>query len=233
MLAIISDIHANFSALTAIMNDITRRNIPNIICLGDIAGYHSDINECCDLLRERGIYSLLGNHDWYLVSGIRSEHSRSANRCIDFQKSIVSVKNFESLKSLEPQGQYKSLQAVHGGWNDPINEYLHPSKEYFSKLPGKLFVSGHTHVPMTFTYKDKKYCNPGSVGQPRDGDPRASYAIYDGKVFNVHRVPYEISKTQDRMKAVGFEPYFYENLSLGARIGGKIDSLVKDIHLES
>jgi diadenosine tetraphosphatase ApaH/serine/threonine PP2A family protein phosphatase len=80
-------------------------------------------------------------------------------------------------------------------------------------------------VPCVWTNGEKTYCNPGSVGQPRDGDCRASFAICDDYAFAIHRVPYDIGATQQAMRDAGFDRYFYENLEVGARIGGKIDRL--------
>ena len=225
MIAIISDIHANHSALTAVLKDIDAMGINEIICLGDIGGYYCEINECCDTLRERDIFSLMGNHDWYLVTGERCPRSNSVNRCIDYQRTIISKENLNWLASLKPQAQRSPLNIVHGGWSDPIDEYVFPSSDYFAQFPGEFFASGHTHVSTILTDGKKTYCNPGSVGQPRDGDPRASFSTWDDNVFSLHRVGYDFQGLQEKMRQAGFEPYFYENLSKGTRVGGKIDRL--------
>ena len=115
---------------------------------------------------------------------------------------------------------------VHGGWNDPIDEYVTPSDEYFDQFPGQFFVSGHTHVPCIWSGLEKSYCNPGSVGQPRDGDPRASFALWNQENFSLHRVEYDFKSVQVAMHNAGFEPYFYRDLEFGARIGGEIDRLI-------
>jgi diadenosine tetraphosphatase ApaH/serine/threonine PP2A family protein phosphatase len=115
------------------------------------------------------------------------------------------------------------LSVVHGGWRDPIDEYVFPSTEYFFGIDGRYFSSGHTHVPCVWTDGTKTYCNPGSVGQPRDGDCRASFATWDNYEFRIHRVDYDIGAIQRAMSDAGFDAYYYENLNAGARIGGKID----------
>lgn len=226
MIGIISDIHGNISALKAVINRLEELNIDKIICLGDIVGYYSEVNECCDLLREKNIHCLMGNHDWYLVSGEGCPRSNSANQCIDYQKKIISKENLQWLSTLKPTAFLHNINMVHGGWNDPLEEYMIPSDSYFSNIRGQFYTSGHTHVPCIWKSKGKIYCNPGSVGQPRDGNPEASFAIFNGiDKFFLHRINYDIESTQNLMKIAGFTSYFYENLTNGTRIGGKIDSL--------
>ncbi|HEY8607337.1 MAG TPA: metallophosphoesterase family protein [Noviherbaspirillum sp.] len=228
MIALISDIHGNLAALRSVLDRIDAMGITRIVCLGDTAGYYCEINECCDLLRSRGIYSLLGNHDRYVAFDETCPRSNSANVCIEYQRAVITDENKQWLRTLESQGSFDGLNIVHGGWNDPVDEYVMPSEAYFSRREGTAFASGHTHVPCIWKGTGRTYCNPGSVGQPRDGDARASFALWNGMDFSLERVEYDICRTQDAMRAAGFEPYFYENLSIGARIGGKIDRLAMD-----
>ncbi|WP_274309206.1 metallophosphoesterase family protein [Solibacillus daqui] len=224
MIAIISDIHGNYPALKAVLDDIDNRNIKNIICLGDTSGYYCMINECIDALVERNIFSLKGNHDYYLISGEGCPRSNSANSCLEYQMSILKPNNKIWLENLRSSSLIiDDKHFVHGGWNDELDEYLYEvSKDYFQNRNGKYFFSGHTHVPIIFNMKNKIYCNPGSVGQPRDGNPKSSYAIFNnGKVENV-RVNYDIDVIAFYMKKSGFDKYFYENLYLGSKIGGEI-----------
>ena len=225
MIAIISDIHGNHAALTAVLAELDRLDISSVICLGDIAGYYCQVNECCETLIRRNVFSLMGNHDWYLAMNEECPRSRSANECVTYQRRVLKPSNLAWLASLKPQAVIDQLSIVHGGWNDPIDEYVLPSTEYFSAIEGRYFASGHTHVPCVWTNGEKIYCNPGSVGQPRDGDARASFAVCDNYEFSIHRVPYDIGAIQQAMKDAGFDEYFYENLGAGARIGGKIDRL--------
>lgn len=129
------------------------------------------------------------------------------------------------MQSLKSQAVYKEFNIVHGGWNDPIDEYVIPSASYFESLEGHYFCSGHTHIPIIWAGCGKVYCNPGSIGQPRDGDAKASFAVWDGRSFSIVRIQYDYQLTQRAMAEAGFEPYFYENLAIGSRIGGKIDAL--------
>jgi len=223
MIAIISDIHGNYPALVAVLSKIDTMGINKIICLGDTAGYYSQINECCEELQKRKIFSLMGNHDWYMTANAPCPRSNSANDCLDYQRKVIKQENMNWLSSLKPQASLEGIQIAHGGWNDPLDEYLRPSEKYFSNLNGRVFASGHTHVPVIWTGNGISYCNPGAVGQPRDGNKDASFAIWDGQKFTNVRTPYEIEKTQAAMSEAGFDEYFYSNLYIGARIGGKID----------
>jgi predicted phosphodiesterase len=225
MIGIISDVHGNHVALTAVLAELDELGVAEILCLGDIAGYYCQINECCDTLRERDVFCLAGNHDGYLVAGNGCPRSNSATRCLDYQQGVVTPSNLAWLATLPQRACKHDIDLVHGGWRDPLEEYLKPSQDYFDALPGQYFASGHTHVQYLWTGDRKVYCNPGSVGQPRDGDPRAAFALWDGQEFSLRRVEYDVEAMQALMRDAGFEPYFYANLSNGSRIGGKIDRL--------
>lgn len=222
MIGIISDVHGNHVALAAVLERLDAMGASEIICLGDVAGYYSQINECCDALRARNIFTLMGNHDLYLASGTRCPRSNSANRCLDYQRSVISASNLAWLAGLPEAATVHGIRIVHGGWNDPIDEYMKPAADYFSELDGDHFASGHTHVPCIFSAGGKTYCNPGSIGQPRDGNPAASFATWDGTDFHIHRQAYDIARIQAHMAEAGFDPYFYENLGAGTQIGGRI-----------
>ena len=217
---IISDIHGNYAALEAVSTELERLGVSRIICLGDVAGYYCHINECCAFLQKKNIVTLMGNHDWYIVNGGKCPRSNSANRCLEYQNSVLESGHREWLASLKPQAHIEILSLVHGGWKDPLDEYMLPSADYFRPLAGSFFASGHTHVPCVWRGAQKTYCNPGSVGQPRDGDNRASFAVFDHSGFTLHRVAYDIQRTQRAMRIAGFDPYFYDNLSGGTKIGG-------------
>ena len=136
MIEIISDIHGNHSALLAVLDDIDRLGVERTICLGDVGGYYCDINEVCDTLRERNIFSLMGNHDMYLVSGEKCLRSNSVNRCIEYQKGVIRKENLDWLASLKPNAMLGDLNIVHGGWGDELEEYLVPSPSYFNNMEG-------------------------------------------------------------------------------------------------
>jgi predicted phosphodiesterase len=178
MIGIISDIHGNFAALREVLAALDDLGAKRVICLGDIAGYYCQIDECCNELRTRRIPTLMGNHDLYLTSGTDCPRSTSANICLEYQRSAISAENMAWLATAPAQAHMESMHLAHGGWNDPIDEYVTPSASYFAGIEGTTFVSGHTHMPCVWKDEGKIYCNPGSVGQPRDGDPREHHTRY-------------------------------------------------------
>lgn len=215
--AFISDIHGNYEALKAVLAEVDRQRISRVYCAGDVVGYYSQINECCRELRERGIACVMGNHDWYMAGGGFCSRSKSVNDCLSYQRKIIEAEHLEWLSTFPVQLRIDEIQMVHGGWADPIDEYLKPSASYFEQMAGNVFVSGHTHLQTLQRFGDKVYCNPGSVGQPRDGDPRAAFALYEAGAFTLHRVEYDMQKVFDLMQAAGFSDYYYGGLKTGAR----------------
>lgn len=216
--AIISDIHGNYEALTSVLKEIDALQVEKIYCLGDVVGYFSQVNECCEELIRRNIPCLMGNHDWYMASGGFCPRSQSVNDCLAYQRKVITPDNVTWLKSLPLQFEVDSVQMVHGGWTDPIDEYLtDASAEYFAKLQGKKFVSGHTHIQSLTHFGDQTYCNPGSVGFPRDNDPRAAFAVYQDGEFSLHRVEYNMERVFELMDKAGFSDYYYGALKTGAK----------------
>lgn len=209
MIALISDIHGNYVALQEVLKKIDSMGIKEIYCLGDVVGYYSQVNECCDELRKRDVPCVMGNHDWYMASGADCERSKSVRDCMAYQRQVITDTNLNWVRSFRTTMNVDGISMVHGGWMNPIDEYLEPSKEYFDNIQGRLFVSGHTHKQQLCNYTSKIYCNPGSVGQPRDGDNRAAFATFDGVGFDLYRVPYDYKIVGQLMDAVGFNPYYY------------------------
>ncbi len=215
-IGMISDIHGNYEALKAVLEELDRMNISKIYCMGDVVGYYSQVNECCDEIKSRNIPCVMGNHDWYMAGGGFCKRSRSVNDCIEYQRKVITKENLEWLKSLPIQRYIGNIHLLHGGWSDPIDEYLQPTKEYFSRIDGEIFFSGHTHIQTLEKYNNKTYCNPGSVGQPRDNDPRAAFAVYDGET-SLYRVEYNIQRVFNLMRKAGFNDYYYGCLKTGAK----------------
>lgn len=221
MIALISDIHGNYAALQEVLAKIDRLGITEVYCLGDVAGYYTEINACCDELRRRNIRSVMGNHDWYIAAKSFCPRSKSANDCIAYQMQVISEENLTWIRSFPVFLTVGDLFMVHGGWADPIDEYTNPTEEYFSRVQGKYFASGHTHRQVVKQFQDKVYCNPGSVGQPRDSDPRAAFATFDGSDFVLYRVEYDIGSVGRLMEKAGFSGYYYDCLMSGAKnLGG-------------
>lgn len=214
---LISDIHGNYEALCAVLSELDRLRVDRVYCLGDVVGYYSQVNECCDELRKREIPCLMGNHDWYMVSGGVCLRSKSVNDCLAYQRKVITDENLKWLDSFPVQRRVDNIQMVHAGWADPIDEYFEPREEYFSLIPGQLFVSGHTHIQSLNVWPTRTHCNPGSVGQPRDGDPRAAFAVLENDIFTLYRTPYNLEKVFKLMDMAGFSDYYYGGLKTGSK----------------
>lgn len=216
-IALISDIHGNYPALKTVLDQIRRLDCQLIISLGDIAGYYCMLNECIELCRANNVINIVGNHDHYLLSGEKCLRSFSVNVCLDYQRSIIDRENLEWLECSIPMYRENDCWFVHGGWHDHLEEYVNVFD--FDNLPDpavKIYASGHTHIQKMLSHKGISYVNPGSVGQPRDGDPRAAYAIIDatGKP-SLYREDYDIDRISSAMKSAGFEDRYYSGLYSG------------------
>lgn len=230
MKALISDIHANYAALQAVVEDAFEQGCSQFICLGDVAGYHADINECLALLRSLpGLRLIRGNHDAYLLSGSGCPRSEIVSHVLRFQASIVTSDNLHWLSTSLPHFSCGHDLFVHGGPDDVLEQYVYRvSPELFQEEVDRLFC-GHTHVQALHRNGGRLFCNPGSVGQPRDGNPRAAYAILERDEVELRRVEYDVAATEKSMKTAGFPDHYFLNLRKGAQIGGRIDR----IHFES
>jgi predicted phosphodiesterase len=228
MLALISDIHANLPALEAVLNHAKANGVSRFICLGDVVGYNGQPDECVKLLMAHNARNILGNHDSYIVSGQNCTRSKVVAAIIDKHRAALS---YESLNWLHQSVNCivdGSTLMVHGGPQDYVDEYLY--KVSLQTFPGDVrqLFAGHTHVQCKLDFDTHAFCNPGSVGQPRDGDPRAAYAIISGTDVTLQRVPYDIDRTAQAMQARGYEAFLYKGLYAGTQINGRIDSIVKE-----
>lgn len=229
MIAIISDIHGNLPALEKALYEIDRQGVNKIISLGDVSGYYPFINEVIELLKDRDVINLIGNHDRYIIDNTECPRSRAANACLNYQKSVIKQSNIDWLRQSLPRHDFDNITMVHGGWNDYEDEYLMKIKDtYFENLKYKFFFCGHTHVQAKIILKSGQvFVNPGSVGQPRDGNNQAAYCLFDQKSEKVilKRVEYNIDFVAEKMHEIGFDNYYYTNLYDGTRIGGTIDKI--------
>lgn len=226
MIAILSDIHSNLAALRAVLDDAAERGCTRILSLGDVAGYHAQPGQCIDLLAQHGALNILGNHDHYLISEENCSRSKVVAGIIDYQKRVVTPTQLAWLRGSLPDLRESGSLFVHGGPEDPQDQYLYAIDDDTVPEGVERLFSGHTHVQVLMRLNNgKQYCNPGSVGQPRDGDSRAAYAILDGDEIKLRRVAYDIEETVVAMKIAGFEPFLYENLYHGTQIGGRIDKI--------
>lgn len=216
MIALISDIHGNYIALKEVLSVIDHLDISEIYCLGDIVGYYPQVNECCEELKKRNVRCILGNHDWHMISNTNCKRSNSVNDCLNYQRKIIKPSNLEWLLTFPICRKINNLSLVHGGWNNPIDEYVDPTKEYFDLINDQFFASGHTHKQILKYFGKKVYCNPGSVGQPRDGNYKAAFATFDGERFELFRIDYDVDEICKIMSKAGFSEYYYNRLKNGA-----------------
>jgi len=227
MIAVVSDIHGNLPALQAVLAKVDELGCKRIISLGDVTGYYAQPSECIDLLVEREAIQLLGNHDKYLVDRSGCPRSRTVSELLKHQERVVTAKQVNLLSRLVSRYDEGNASFVHGGWRDPTDQYIYRVKEGLFPAGFQFFFSGHTHVQCRVALaSDRIFCNPGSVGQPRDGDPRASFAVFSGSSVELHRVEYDIDKTVKAMQDAGYtEARLWMNLYEGAQIGGRIDEI--------
>lgn len=225
MRALISDIHANLAALEAVLADARSRGATEILCLGDVVGYNGQPEECVQRLKAEGARNILGNHDQYVTSGKNCERSKVVASIIDKHLEDLSTDSITWLQgSLDSVTEGDTL-FVHGGPRDHVDEYLYAvGVDTFPQGVTRLFA-GHTHIQCIHRFGDQTFCNPGSVGQPRDGDPRASYAILDGDEIHLHRVAYDIDRTVQAMKDRSYEEFMYRGLYAGTQINGRVDRI--------
>lgn len=218
MTGFISDIHGNAAALRAVLRELENMGCKSIYSLGDVAGYYPAVNECCDMLRERNIPNLLGNHDRYLLTGQSCGRSRSVDLAIAYQRTVITEENLAWLSESALTLRTETFFACHGGPEDPVEQYLLAPPYPLDEETG-FFLSGHTHVPVIWSENGLTYCNPGAVGQPRDGDPRASFAVLDDSgMIRICRTAYPVDETAELSRDAGFFPAFYECLYRGEKI---------------
>ena len=241
--AIISDIHSNLVAFQAVLHDIDERGgVDRIWCLGDIVGYGPDPRECIELLRQYEHICIPGNHDWGSLGKIDlndfNPEAAAACRWTGQQLGSEEIDYLDGLPLTLHEGDFT---LAHGSPREPIWEYLlstFGAKISFNYFQTRFCLVGHSHVPLAFEQlassgdcflreippdaplrleENRLIINPGSVGQPRDGDPRASYAIYDSAhdVIWHYRVSYEIDVTQQKMAEHGLPPRLIARLSYG------------------
>jgi diadenosine tetraphosphatase ApaH/serine/threonine PP2A family protein phosphatase len=238
--AVLADIHANITALQAVLTDIdSSHGADEIWCLGDIVGYGPDPRRCIEIIQNRCSACVAGNHDWAAIGKIdTASFNPEAAAAIEWTSRQLKLEDIRLLESLPLTLEKGGFTLVHGSPRDPIWEYiLSPAKAEqnlrFFKTPYCLIghshspawfectesCSGHEFLPESMIKPGKKrlIINPGSVGQPRDGDPRAAYAIYDSdaETVTLHRIPYDITDTQLRMQDAGLPERLVSRLAYG------------------
>ena len=234
MFAIISDIHSNLEALTAVLAEIDREEIQHILCLGDIVGYGPNPMECLDLVARRSRATLMGNHDFAVLfepynfnAGAEQASYWTRRQFEDDPDAKRRADRWKFIGNLPVRVKTPEFVATHASPRRPINEYIFPDDIYtnpgkfhsiFDKFEKVCFV-GHTHVPgvflegpdfyspdeLDFKYDftdEKAIINVGSVGQPRDRDPRASFVMVSETCVKFRRIEYDVQTTVKKVHAI-------------------------------
>ena len=236
--AIFGDIHANLEALQAVMADAEQQGCTDYVCTGDIVGYASDPNECLRIVREMGCPVVKGNHDEESTLSTSLEGLNPlAKQAMEWTRAQLNEDEQDFLKNMKLVRQVADFTIVHatldtpGSWTYVTNKF--DAMASFSYQFTQLCFYGHTHTPRIYVKSDsvepleetevnlemgrKYFINVGSTGQPRDGDWRASYVVYDSDNQNVtiRRVDYDIQKAQDKIIEAGLPEMLAHRLTLG------------------
>ena len=238
---IVSDIHSNLEAIRAVVADAEANGgFDEVWCLGDTVGYGPNPIECIDLLCSHSTVWVVGNHDQAAV-GMTStfDFNPLAAAACDWTTSQLPLEQADFLRSLPEVARRGAFTLVHGSLRDPTREYLLDSEAAvatFRLLETQFCAVGHSHIPFICRELENRclfdpfpegealslgeerwIINPGGVGQPRDGDPRPSYALYASKEGTIerHRVTYNIEATQGKMRQAGLPEPLIERLNYG------------------
>ena len=237
---ILSDIHANLVALQAVLADAP--GFDEIWCLGDLVGYGPNPNECIERIQEFPHVSLAGNHDWAALGRLDIRNfNTDARAATVWTRSELTPGSREYLSELPTHLERDGFCMAHASPREPVWEYIldaNVAYANFAHFPNRICLVGHTHIPLIFELNDRRQrceamipplngavklgtrrmiINPGSVGQPRDGDPWASYALLDTEemTWEFCRIAYPLEITQERMRARDLPRRLIDRLEIG------------------
>lgn len=223
----VSDIHSNIHAFREALKNLKELSVDEIWCCGDIVGYNAFPNECLKIVRENNIQSVLGNHDWAIVRGDTSWFNEYGVAGVKHNRKCIDEKNMKFLKELPDNKSFVrdivSFYMTHGSPRDNVFEYVFPwssdivFKTFAETVDAEIIVLGHTHVPMQKKVSDKIFLNPGSVGQPRDGIPKASFMVFNtkNKTYRWYRTAYDIDAAAHAIGENGLPDFLAQRLYLG------------------
>ncbi len=236
--AVLGDIHANIEALAAVVEDARAQSVTDFVCVGDVVGYNASPRECVDLIRNLDCLTVRGNHDHYCAypESLDDFHPLAAS-VIEWTRRQLPEEHLSWLEGLKMQAVAIGFMMVHSTLDMPERwGYVFDTLEaeaHLSYQTMALCFHGHTHVPIVFEKQGvvvrtepvstkivlgrKYFINTGSVGQPRDGDPRSAYAIYDmaQNVVELRRVAYDIPATQRKILDAGLPARAASRLEIG------------------
>lgn len=218
--AVMADIHSNLVALEAVLDKLG--DLPILNC-GDLVGYNPWPNEVVEMAPERKMISIQGNHDYAVITGDTSGFSSMAARAIDWTMGTLTPENLAYLQGLPVTKTTHDLYMVHGSPLRPLKEYVYEDRssgdfqEFLHAAARDILIMGHTHCPFVKKVHGNLVLNPGSVGQPRDGNPRASYAILDTEdmTAEIKRVDYDIHRVAKTIRKEGLPSILAERLQRG------------------
>ena len=242
--AVLSDIHSNRHALETVLTAVEEAGVDQIWCLGDMVGYGAEPDACTALIRERSSTCLVGNHDLALLGALDiSTFSETAAVAVEWTRANVADETLEFLATLEPAASQNGIGLFHGSPRDPVWEYVLSTDQAeagFEAQEERVGLIGHSHIALFFvraggarpghpqgaqaedgTEMDLSegdwLLNPGSVGQPRDGDPRAAWLELDTErwLARYHRVPYDIEGAASAILDAGLPSVLAERLQVG------------------
>jgi predicted phosphodiesterase len=245
-IAAISDIHANLPALESVLTAIDATAVEEIWCLGDVIGYGAEPDECADLVRERCALCLVGNHDLAVLGALDvAAFSEAAAAAVAWTGDHVAERTLAMLRELEPDGEREGIALFHASPRDSIWEYVLSAEQAdacLDVLDARVALIGHSHVSLFFvrptaaeqgeeirgaqssddTLLDLSagqwLINPGSVGQPRDGDPRAAWLELDTdeQTARFHRVDYDVERAAATISSAGLPRRLADRLHVGS-----------------
>jgi putative phosphoesterase len=217
--ALLADVHANLAALESVLAATGR--VDAIWVMGDTVGYGPDPSEVIAMLRERNAVIVAGNHDLAVATGqgidLFNPYAAAAVRA---HRSWLSAEERDALAALPLTVEADGFTLCHGSLRDPVWEYvLTPpqAEDTLRRAKTTHCCNGHTHVPKLWRVGERMLVNPGSVGQPRDDDPRAAYAVLDtgNATVTFRRASYDIATTQARIRARGLPGFLADRLAIG------------------
>jgi len=242
--AVLSDVHSNQPALEATLAAVEEAGIERIWCLGDVIGYGAQPDACAELIRERCEICLVGNHDLAVLGELdTSTFSETAAAAVEWTRAAASAATLEFLRGLDAAGEVAGIGLFHASPRDPIWEYvlsIEQAEEGFEAQRQRVGLIGHSHVSLFFTQPEGSgpgdtqgaqagdgalldlhsgawLLNPGSVGQPRDGDPRAAWLELDTEDWTArfHRTEYDVTTAAETILVAGLPSQLAERLALG------------------